>query len=618
MRGAGRVGTAAAVLAIALVASSCEEDFGVELPTPAVIEAATGDGQEAQVGSGLPTPVVARVAASDGRPVAGVPVSWTVTSGGGTLSTTSSVTGGGGVAQTTWTLGTTAGVQTIRASTPQVNGGADFSATALPGPPMTLSVSPPTVQFNALGQTEAISVSGEDTHGNVITGGGSWSSTNGTVATVTDAGVITAEGNGGATVNVTLGTITRGVSVNVQQDVAGLSLSSNAETLTDAGSTVTLSASMVDPNGFAVEGATVTWTSRAPSVATVSNGLVTAQGAGQTWIVAGSGGQADSASVTVEVTATAVDAITVAPATVTFDFLGDTQVLAAEARDASGAIISDASFTWSSTATSVVTVSANGVATAQGNGTATITASSGGVTSNAVSVTVEQATATLTVAPHVEVLLPGASATLSVQARDAGGSLIADPVLTSASRDGVVATVAGSVVTGGSEGVTDVVITSNGVMDSARVAVVDQNGFALLATTGPAEALVDAAPGSTLELFLWLRRPAGGTGGLGSISGTLTWDPAVLQYQSSTGEATGFSWTANEAEAAAGELGFGSFAAQGISDSFVLARVTFTVVGAQGSASGLSLAVSAAGNADGSVNIADLIQTVDGQVEVTP
>src|SRR5258706_13648192 len=69
-----------------------------------------------------------------GLPVAGVPVSWAVASGGGSISPASSTTNGAGVATAARTLGTSAGTQTATASVGGLSGSpVDFSATALAG-----------------------------------------------------------------------------------------------------------------------------------------------------------------------------------------------------------------------------------------------------------------------------------------------------------------------------------------------------------------------------------------------------------------------------------------------------------------------------------------------------
>jgi hypothetical protein len=64
------------------------------------------------------TPVPAAravVTDAEGRPIAGVAVTWTVTSGGGTVAAPATITGTDGVASVDWRLGGGAGVQTLRA-----------------------------------------------------------------------------------------------------------------------------------------------------------------------------------------------------------------------------------------------------------------------------------------------------------------------------------------------------------------------------------------------------------------------------------------------------------------------------------------------------------------------
>lgn len=103
-------------------------------PVPARLEAVSGDAQSGEVASTLGEPLVVEVEDAAGTPLAGVAVSWSVVTGGGTLSPSSSFTDGRGRARVTWTLGTAAGPQRARARVgglPEVA----FSAEALPGPP---------------------------------------------------------------------------------------------------------------------------------------------------------------------------------------------------------------------------------------------------------------------------------------------------------------------------------------------------------------------------------------------------------------------------------------------------------------------------------------------------
>ena len=65
-----------------------------------------GQSQTGDLAALLPAPLEVRVVDADGVPLAGVTVEWSVVSGGGSVSASSSATGDDGVARTLWTLGT--------------------------------------------------------------------------------------------------------------------------------------------------------------------------------------------------------------------------------------------------------------------------------------------------------------------------------------------------------------------------------------------------------------------------------------------------------------------------------------------------------------------------------
>lgn len=94
-----------------------------------------GDNQSAPAGTALPESLAVRVADRFGNPIAGHSVSFTVTSGGGSVSPASANTGADGRARTQWTLGSTPGTQTVEARTAAATKGspASFTATALVG-----------------------------------------------------------------------------------------------------------------------------------------------------------------------------------------------------------------------------------------------------------------------------------------------------------------------------------------------------------------------------------------------------------------------------------------------------------------------------------------------------
>jgi uncharacterized protein (TIGR03437 family) len=83
---------------------------------PARMTAYSGDTQRGLTGSALPLPLGVQVTGQTGLPVAGMPITWTVSSGTAALSAASSLTDAKGQAQVTATLGTVAGPVQITAA----------------------------------------------------------------------------------------------------------------------------------------------------------------------------------------------------------------------------------------------------------------------------------------------------------------------------------------------------------------------------------------------------------------------------------------------------------------------------------------------------------------------
>lgn len=91
-----------------------------------------GNDQQGLAASALPAPLRVRVTDADAQPVAGVTVTWSVVTGGGTVSPASSVTDSTGVAASSFTLGGQAGTQSAEASVTGLAGSpVVFTATAL-------------------------------------------------------------------------------------------------------------------------------------------------------------------------------------------------------------------------------------------------------------------------------------------------------------------------------------------------------------------------------------------------------------------------------------------------------------------------------------------------------
>ena len=93
------------------------------------LEKVAGDGQEGPASTQLAEPLVVSVADEDGAAMAGVAVSFAVTAGGGTLSTTTATTNANGRATTRLTLGSNLGTNTVEASVTGLES-VTFTATA--------------------------------------------------------------------------------------------------------------------------------------------------------------------------------------------------------------------------------------------------------------------------------------------------------------------------------------------------------------------------------------------------------------------------------------------------------------------------------------------------------
>lgn len=120
-----------------------------------------------------------------------------------------------------------------------------------------------------------------------------------TVATVDFIGFVIARKAGSSTITLTADTLRATVPVTVTQNVAEVRIVPDTATIA-VGETKTYAGLVKDRFGFAVAGATLTWSSSNPAVATVSAaGVVTGVGAGTATLLATSVSRSDTALVTV-------------------------------------------------------------------------------------------------------------------------------------------------------------------------------------------------------------------------------------------------------------------------------------------------------------------------------
>ncbi len=365
------------------------------------------------------------------------------------------------------------------------------AATATPIPTVaSVEVSPSVAELTAWGETVQLTAEALDANGHTVAGAVlSWESTDVPVASVEASGVVTAAGNGTATITASAGSASGAAAVTVTQAVASVEVSPSVAELTAWGETVQLTAEALDANGHTVAGAVLSWESTDVPVASVEeSGVVTAAGNGTATITASAGPASGAAGVTVT---QAVASVEVSPSVAELTAWGETVQLTAEALDANGHTVAGAVLSWESTDVPVASVEASGVVTAAGNGTATITASAGSA-SGAAAVTVTQAVASVEVSPSVaELTAWGETVQLTAEALDANGHTVAGAVLSWESTDVPVASVeASGVVTAAGNGTATITASAGSASGAAAVTVTQ------------AVASVEVSP-SVAELTAW-------------------------------------------------------------------------------------------------------------------
>src|SRR5205085_9627393 len=131
-----------------------------------------GDGQQATTGTAVATPPSVIVRDASNNPVQGVSVTFAPASGGGSITGAEQTTNASGIATVgSWTLGTTAGTNTLTAAAAGLTGSpVTFTATGTAGPAASLAKFSGDNQVGPVGTTLATphTVPGTDSHGNPV------------------------------------------------------------------------------------------------------------------------------------------------------------------------------------------------------------------------------------------------------------------------------------------------------------------------------------------------------------------------------------------------------------------------------------------------------------------
>ena len=304
------LGTAAGPQALTASAEGVAAvSFGAVAAAGAAAQVAitAGNGQTGPMNAPLPVQLSVRVTDANGNPVPGARVDFTPASGGSAVPSAAD-TDADGVARTQWRLGPAAGAQSL-AATVAGAGTVTFTATGAPGPLVAIEVTPDSVRFTALGQSQQFSARAVDAYGNTVPDTPLfWTTTHPTVATVgsithTPTGstaVVRPVGNGTSLVRAYEAALQGGSSlVRVELVPAAVTVVPATGTLS-VGDSVGLAATVRDSGGTVLPAATVTWTTSNPDVARVSEtGVVRAVSPGPVTITATSGTASGSASLTV-------------------------------------------------------------------------------------------------------------------------------------------------------------------------------------------------------------------------------------------------------------------------------------------------------------------------------
>ena len=337
--------------------------------------------------------------------------------------------------------------------------------------PTTVTVTPATAELVALGTTVQLTAEVQDQQGQVMAGATvAWASSATAVATVDASGLVTAAGNGTATITATAGEASGSAMVTVAQVVRSVTVAPAEANFAALSDTLRLTAEALDANGHAVAGAELSWETSDDSVATVdASGLVTTVANGTATITATAGESSGSATVTV---AQVVSSVTVAPAEANFEALGDTLRVTAGAFDANGHAVAGAELSWGTSDDAVATVDASGLVTAVANGTATIMATAGQASGSA-TVTVAQVVSSVVVTPtEANFAALNDTLRLTAEAFDANGHAVAGAELSWGTSDDAVATVdASGLLTTVANGTATITATAGEASGSATVTV---------------------------------------------------------------------------------------------------------------------------------------------------
>jgi uncharacterized protein YjdB len=351
----------------------------------------------------------ARVVNAQGQTVNGAKVFWNTSNANiATVSSNGAVTS------------VDTGTVQIAASSNGVSGLSNI--TVLPKPVASVHVTPQ-AQSIKVGQKFEFQAQPLDAGGNALTGRVvTWASSDPTIATVDDTGLVTGVAVGPTTITATSEGVSGSAALSVgAQTAASITVAPPSVGIT-VGQTSQLTPTVKDATGAVIAGAPVTWSVDNPGTATVSStGLVTGIAAGSATVTATSG--AAHIGVAVTVSPVPANAVVVSPGSATLVVAQQLQ-LSAIVTDADGNPLGGRTVTWTSSNPAAATVSGTGNVTAVAPGTTTITGTSGTAHGTATITVKLVPVATVDVDPAAAALFTGETQQLTAIPHDADGNTL--------------------------------------------------------------------------------------------------------------------------------------------------------------------------------------------------
>ena len=438
------------------------------------------------------------------------------------------------------------GTMTVTATSEGKTGTATIVVLAVPV--ATVAISPTSQTVLVGSNTPAFTAVVKDASGNVLNGRTiTFASSDPTVATINaSTGVATGVAPGTTSITASSeGKTSPNATLTVSAiPVASVTISPTTATVVAGDATPAFTAVTKDGSGNVLTGRTVTFSSSDPSIATVNSttGIATGVTAGSVSIIATSEGK-DSPAATLTVTPVPVASVIISPSSQSTTVGSSPPAFSAVAKDAGGNTLPGRVITFASSNTGVATInSTTGVATGVAVGTTSITASSGGKTSTAATLTVAAApVASVTISPTTQSVVAGSSTpAFTAVTKDAGGNVLTGRAVAFTSSDPTVATINSStgVATGVAPGTTSITASSEGKTSTGATLTVSAAPVASVTISPTTQSVVD---GSSTPAFTAVTKDAGGNVLTGRVVTFASSDPTVATINSSTGVATGAS-----------------------------------------------------------------------------